>query len=107
VLGFLGVALGAFGAHAIKPHLIATGTESMWEKAVIYQFVHTLALLALSARPRVPACPAWLFTAGIILFSGSLYVFAAWRISAAVYFTPVGGVCFLAGWICLAVSKAE
>jgi uncharacterized membrane protein YgdD (TMEM256/DUF423 family) len=79
----------------------------MWEKAVIYHFVHTLALLALSVRPRVPAGPAWLFTAGIVLFSGSLYAFAAWRTGFLVMLTPLGGLCFLAGWLWLAFTRAE
>lgn len=103
--GFLGVALGAFGAHSLKSHL---GPErlALWEKGVQYQFVHVLALLAVAwLATRFPAGP-WkvagaCFAGGILLFSGSLYLLALTGSRPWGAVTPVGGVLFLAGWACL------
>ena len=105
ILGFLAVLLGAFGAHGLKAHLFNTGTTSMWEKAVLYQLAHAIVLLALSMRPRVPAGPAWCFLAGIVLFSGTLFAFAAWRIGPLMIATPFGGIAFLVGWLWLAFAR--
>jgi uncharacterized membrane protein YgdD (TMEM256/DUF423 family) len=106
VFGLLGVALGAFGAHALRGSLDALGLAT-FETGVRYQLVHALALLAVSwAVTRWPgstaAAAGWLFAAGIVLFSGSLYalVLTGQRWMGAV--TPLGGVCFLAGWALLA-----
>ena len=98
VFGFFAVALGAFGAHALKGTLAANGMIDVWEKAVLYHFVHTLALLALAALPAISRVPAGLFVAGIILFSGSLYLLALTNIRWLGAITPVGGLCFLVGW---------
>lgn len=112
--GGLAVALGAFGAHGLKPQL----TEyqiAIFEKAVSYQFYHALALgLVALLGGRLPVSrplrwAGWLFFAGIICFSGSLYLLAcrdliAIPVNWAGPVTPLGGLCFLAGWILLAVS---
>jgi uncharacterized membrane protein YgdD (TMEM256/DUF423 family) len=104
-LGFTGVALGAFGAHALKarlsPELLAT-----FETAVRYQLIHALALLAVAwAVTRWPGRPArasgWLFVAGTLLFSGSLYAITLTGVRGLGVVTPVGGVALLAGWLCL------
>lgn len=105
-LAGLSVALGAFGAHALKARLDA-GLLANFETGARYQMYHALALLAVAwAAARwpassLPALAGWLFVAGIGLFSGSLYLmaFTGWRWLGAV--TPLGGVAFLAGWICL------
>jgi len=106
VLGFLGVALGAFAAHALKarlaPELLAT-----FETGVRYQLIHALALLAVAwAHSRWPGrvlgAGGWLFVAGTLLFSGSLYVLSLTGVRAWGAVTPFGGVAFLAGWLCLA-----
>lgn len=106
VFGFLGVALGAFGAHALKARLPATDLE-IFETAVRYHLVHAVALLALAAlAPRIPAGLAslsgWSFSAGILVFSGSLYflVLTGPRWLGAV--TPLGGTALLLGWAALA-----
>src|SRR3954447_18343601 len=70
VLGFLAVALGAVGAHALKARLAPTGGDLLWEKGVLYHLFHALALLALSARTRIVLVPVLCFAAGIVLFSG-------------------------------------
>jgi uncharacterized membrane protein YgdD (TMEM256/DUF423 family) len=107
IFGGLAVALGAFGAHALSDRLTAEQLNT-FEIAVRYQFYHALALIgvvvALGRWPAVGAAAwaGWLFVAGILIFSGSLYllVFSGVRWLGAI--TPIGGVAFIAGWICLA-----
>lgn len=102
--GASGVALGAFGAHALRERLDPAALAT-WHTAVLYHLIHALALLALvlfaRATGRAVAIPAALFGAGIVLFSGSLYGLAltGWRWLGPV--TPIGGLAFLAGWIAL------
>lgn len=102
--GASGVALGAFGAHALRSRLDPAAL-SIWQTAVLYHLVHALALVALGlfarATGRAVSLPVGLFAAGILLFSGSLYLLAVtgWRWLGPL--TPVGGIAFLAGWIAL------
>jgi uncharacterized membrane protein YgdD (TMEM256/DUF423 family) len=107
------VALGAFGAHALKSHLDAYLMD-VWQKAVFYHFVHALGLLLVEVLRRAGALePAaatrvsWLLLAGIVLFCGSLYVRALPRGAALGVVTPLGGVSFLAAWIWLAAALAR
>ena len=100
---FLGVALGAFGAHALKGTLETNQTTEVWKTAVLYHFIHALALLVLAALPNFPRATAGLFVAGIFVFSGSLYLLALTNVKWLGAITPLGGLCFLAGWICLLV----
>ena len=100
---FLGVALGAFGAHALKGRLEAHPTTEVWKTAVLYHFIHALALLLLAVLPTVSRATASLFVAGILLFSGSLYLLALTNVKWLGAITPLGGLCFLAGWIWLAL----
>ena len=102
----LGVAAGAFGAHALRARLDAPAL-AVWETAARYQLFHALALLAVAlAASRWPApgwaAAGWLFVAGTVVFSGSLYllVLTGTRWLGAV--TPLGGLCLLAGWAMLA-----
>ena len=106
VSAFVAVALGAFGAHALRTRLVPD-MLSVFEVGVRYQLYHALALLAVGAvAGRLPggavAAAGWLFVAGTVLFSGSLYLLAltGHRWLGAV--TPLGGVAFLAGWAALA-----
>ncbi len=111
LFAFLGVALGAFGAHALRTRITPRDLE-IFEVAVRYQLTHALALLITGLIlwwrgldvSRLLVITPWLFTAGIILFSGSLYalVLTGKRWLGAV--TPLGGVLFLAGWLLLAVA---
>jgi uncharacterized membrane protein YgdD (TMEM256/DUF423 family) len=98
VSGFLVVALGAFGAHGLKDGLVKHGTLDIWEKAVIYQMFHTLALLVLAVRPSVHVGAAVCFLIGIIIFCGSLYMLAITNIRWLGAITPLGGLGFLIGW---------
>lgn len=102
VLGFLAVALGAFGAHGLKPLLERHGTLATWDAAVLYHAVHAVALLALAVRDRPPAVVVGCFLAGIAVFSGSLYGLALTGIRWLGAITPFGGAAFLAGWAALA-----
>jgi uncharacterized membrane protein YgdD (TMEM256/DUF423 family) len=103
VLCFLAVALGAFGAHALKGTLQAHETTEIWKTAVLYHFLHGLALLALGAFPATNKISPVLFVAGIVIFSGSLYLLALTNIKWLGAITPLGGLCFLAGWLWLAI----
>ena len=105
----LAVALGAFGAHALKSRL-APDMLAIWQTGVTYHAWHALALLALGllmlhAPDTGPLrIAAWLFVAGIVLFAGSLYALALGAPRAVGAVTPLGGVAFIAGWIALAVG---
>jgi uncharacterized membrane protein YgdD (TMEM256/DUF423 family) len=106
VLCFLAVALGAFGAHGLRSTLEARGMLDAWNKAVFYQFVHAIALLVLALYGNINRGACLLLLIGVLLFSGSLYLLAlipqarAWLGPV----TPLGGVCFLAGWAWLVLA---
>ena len=111
--GLTAVALGAFGAHGLKATLEAHQTTAVYQTAAQYQMAHALALLlvallserfANAARFRVIG---WLFAWGILIFSGSLYLLALTNINKLGAITPIGGLCFLAGWGLLIVSARE
>jgi uncharacterized membrane protein YgdD (TMEM256/DUF423 family) len=107
VFGFLGVALGALGAHALEARL-GDGIET-YELAARYQMYHSLALLAAAwAYTRWPGTASsvagWFFTSGILLFSGSLYALSLGAPRWLAFITPFGGVSFLIGWALLAWS---
>jgi uncharacterized membrane protein YgdD (TMEM256/DUF423 family) len=104
-----GVALGAFGAHALEGR-VGAGLIQTWQTGVQYQLVHGLALLLISASGRTDPWSrraAMAFMVGTVVFSGSLYalVLSGVRLWGAV--TPIGGVAFLTGWTLLAVSAAR
>ena len=103
--GFLAVALGAFGAHALKARLSAD-MLAVWRTGVEYHFYHALALLMLGLVARQMPSPAInaggvCFAAGVLLFSGSLYALALSGIRVLGAITPLGGLLFLAGWALL------
>jgi uncharacterized membrane protein YgdD (TMEM256/DUF423 family) len=102
----LGVAAGAFGAHALRQRLPDT-LLAVFETGVRYQMYHALALLAVALLlTRFPSgagvAAGWLFTAGIVIFSGSLYVLVLTGMRGFGAVTPFGGLAFLAGWLLLA-----
>lgn len=107
--GFLVVSIGAFGAHALQSRLLANGTADTFQTGVHYHMFHTLALMAVALLAlhnpdsRLLSSTAYLFLAGIVLFSGSLYVLSLSGISWLGAITPLGGLCFLAAWACLMV----
>jgi uncharacterized membrane protein YgdD (TMEM256/DUF423 family) len=97
--GFLGIALGAFGAHFLEPKLSAE-MISIYNKGILYHLIHSVAILsvALTGKEGFYKC-ALFFTLGIILFSFSLYLYATTQIITFALITPLGGVCFLIGWL--------
>ncbi len=104
VLGFLAVALGAFGAHGLKTLLANHGTTEIWEKAVLYHFVHAIMLCLVASRVPLARGPWISFLLGILIFSGSLYLLAVSNVRWLGAVTPLGGVAFLIGWGWLFVS---
>jgi uncharacterized membrane protein YgdD (TMEM256/DUF423 family) len=104
ILGFLGVTLGAFGAHGLKGLLAQNHMADVWEKAVFYHFIHAVMMFVLAARKPFPAVAWWGFFIGIIFFSGSLYLLAVTNVLWLGAITPVGGVSFLVGWGCLILN---
>lgn len=95
VLGFSGVALGAFGAHGLKNLLAVNDTAAIWQTAVFYHLVHAVA--SLWASEKCPSVVRW-WTAGVLIFSGSLYLLAMTNVRWLGAITPLGGLCLLAGW---------
>ncbi|MEY2828718.1 MAG: hypothetical protein RIQ33_576 [Bacteroidota bacterium] len=108
ILGALSVALGAFAAHGLKKMVDAYYLD-IFEKGVKYQFYHTFAILAIGVLMNQFASvnfnlPVYLFVAGIFFFSGSLYLMTFTQITKLGAITPIGGLCFIAGWLTLAWS---
>jgi len=104
LMGLLAVALGAFGTHGLKDILAHNETAAIWEKAVFYHFIHAVMLFILAGRAPLRAGPWFCFLAGILIFSGSLYVLAVTNLRWLGAITPLGGVAFLIGWACLAIA---
>ena len=105
LLGFTGVALGAFGAHALKETLAARGTAPTWQTAVLYHLLHAVALLALATLSGNWANARWIglcWSVGVILFSGSLYWLALGGPKFLGPITPLGGLALLLGWLLVA-----
>jgi uncharacterized membrane protein YgdD (TMEM256/DUF423 family) len=109
ILALFGVALGAFGAHALRDRL-SPAMLQVWNTAVLYHLLHAIAIFALGLFMRATGAQvgtgAWLLTAGVVVFSGSLYSLALSGIKPLGAITPIGGVLFLAGWVWLAFKAA-
>jgi uncharacterized membrane protein YgdD (TMEM256/DUF423 family) len=108
ILGFLAVAAGAFGAHAVRARLTPERLDN-WKTAADYQLWHALAaILAGFAATRwesgIAAAAGWCFVAGTLVFSGSLYALALTDRRKLGAITPVGGVLLLIGWALLLVA---
>jgi len=106
--GALGVGLGAFGAHGLRARL-SPDMLAVFETGVRYQMYHALALVALATMMnrfdgRLVHLAGWSFVVGIVLFSGSLYLLALTGVRILGAVTPFGGIAFILGWACLAVS---
>jgi uncharacterized membrane protein YgdD (TMEM256/DUF423 family) len=108
LMGFVGVGLGAFGAHALRGRL-SPEMLAIFETAVRYQMYHAIALLAVAAMMsridgRSVVIAGWSFIAGILIFSGSLYALALTGVTMLGAITPLGGLALLAGWVALAIA---
>ncbi|MEX0326768.1 MAG: DUF423 domain-containing protein [Puniceicoccaceae bacterium] len=99
LIGALGVALGAFGAHGLEELLIENGRVDTWETAAFYHLVHAVVLLVLATRKQWHAGPWLAMAIGIIIFSGSLYLLSLTNVGWLGAITPIGGLSLLAGWI--------
>ena len=114
--GFLAVALGAFGAHTLKDRLSAE-MLAVWKTGTEYHLSHALALILValllaqresdSKAHRLLRLSGILFAVGIVIFSGSLYALSLSSVRVLGAITPLGGVCFLAGWAALALAGAR
>ncbi len=99
ISGFTAVAIGAFGAHGLKEKLSSEMLE-IYKTGVLYQLIHSVVLLALSLNTLIKAkLPLIFFLLGIILFSFSLYIYSTSGIRFFAMITPLGGFCFLIGWL--------
>lgn len=107
ILGFLGVALGAFGAHGLRDSL-PPEMMRVYETGVIYHLIHSVAVLAIGLTGiKKYYIAALMFTIGVVLFSFSLYFYA---VTATVFYamiTPVGGLSFLAGWLLIVIQAVK
>lgn len=109
--GGISVAAGAFGAHALRARVEPRLLE-VFETGARYQMYHALALLAVAwiigrTSSSMGTAAGWLFVAGTLIFSGSLYAMTFTGIRALGAITPIGGVCFIAGWICMALAARQ
>ena len=111
ILGFLGVALGAFGAHGLRSRL-SPEMLAVFETGVRYQMYHVFALLVVAVaighlgQAKLLMIAGWAFIAGILIFSGSLYALALTGTTTFGAITPIGGLGFLVGWACLVFFAA-
>lgn len=100
IFGLLGVALGAFGAHALKDRMSLDGRE-IFKTATLYHLVHAAAMLATGKSDGRASAASWCFAVGVVVFSGSLYAMALTDLKWLGAVTPFGGVVLMAGWLLL------
>ena len=107
IVGFLAVALGAFGAHGLHALLEKNARLATWETAVLYHLTHAVVLLIIATLRPLRAAAFWLMLTGIAIFSGTLYVLALTNVKWLGAITPIGGLCLLAGWLALGFGKPD
>ena len=107
VFGFVAVALGAFGAHGLQDLLIRNVRTATWDTAAHYHITHSVVMLLVATLQPFRCTAWWLMLAGVVIFSGTLYVFALTNLKWLVAITPFGGVSLLAGWLALAFGKTK
>ena len=106
IFGFIGVAIGAFGAHGLADTLETNGRTDTFQTASEYQMYHALAILMVGwlstqVNHKLVQWAGYFFTAGVLIFSGSLYVLAIFDLGFMGAIAPIGGTSLLAGWACL------
>ncbi|VGO22865.1 DUF423 domain-containing protein [Pontiella sulfatireligans] len=111
ISGALAVMIGAFGAHGLKEKL-STEMLAIYKTGVEYHFYHALALLAVGLvamhfQSKLLTASGWAMTAGIVIFSGSLYALSISGVKVLGAITPIGGLCFIAGWVLLALATLK
>ena len=107
IVGFLAVALGAFGAHGLHAVLEKNARLATWETAVLYHLTHSVVMLVIATLRPLRSAAWWLMLGGIAIFSGTLYVLALTNVKWLGAITPIGGVCLLAGWLALGFAKTD
>jgi uncharacterized membrane protein YgdD (TMEM256/DUF423 family) len=106
-VGLAGVLFGAFGAHILRDLLAKLGTAQFWQTAVFYHLIHAVVLLVLSGWRPIPRVAFLLVFAGIIVFSGSLYLLALTYVKWIGAITPLGGFFLLFGWLVLIFFRGD
>lgn len=107
VFGFLGVALGAFGAHGLKDELSPEMME-IYKTGILYQLIHSVVLLILALTDYIKSkSPSVFFATGIVLFSISLYFYSVTEMKFFALITPLGGISFLIGWLLLIITTVK
>lgn len=109
ISAFMGVSMGAFGAHALK-NVLSPDMLEVYKTAVSYQMWHALGLVAIAFIPNASALvhwAGWLMFAGILLFSGSLYLLTILNLKWLGMITPIGGVAFLSAWLLIAIFAVK
>ena len=111
IFGATAVALGAFGAHGLRSSVDAQ-TLSTWQTAAHYHLVHSLMLVMIGVlrghtRSKAVRAAGWLFLIGIVIFSGTLYLLVLTDNKWLGAVTPLGGICLIAGWVCLAAAGVK
>ncbi len=106
VMGFLAVALGAFGAHGLKATLEVNGQTSNWQTAAHYHLAHAVVMLFVTTLQPFQRAAWWLLFGGVLVFSGTLYTLALANVEWLGAITPAGGIGLLAGWLALVFGKA-
>lgn len=107
VMGFLAVAFGAFGAHGLHDLLEKNERLATWDTAVLYHLAHAVVMLLVATLQPFRRIAWWLMFAGVLIFSGTLYVLALTNLKWLGAITPLGGVALLAGWLALARGKGR
>ncbi|MDB6154099.1 MAG: hypothetical protein JWL90_2552 [Chthoniobacteraceae bacterium] len=103
-LGFLAVALGAFGAHNLQAVLLQNNALEIWKTAALYHLLHAAVLLFIASREPLQIWAWRLMFGGVLIFSGSLYILALSNVRWLGAITPLGGLGLLAGWLLLAIK---
>ena len=104
---FLGIALGAFGAHGLGETLARHDRHETWNTAVLYHLIHGVALFAFAAWGRAGNGPFWCWLLGVVVFSGSLYALSLTNFTKLGAITPIGGLLFLVGWAWLIIAPGK
>lgn len=106
IFGFIGVTLGAFGAHGLE-NILSQENMSRWNTAVLYNLIHAVVIVSVGLKGEKFVMPCLFFSIGILLFSFSLFIYSLTSIKLFAMITPFGGLSFLVGWIMLMIKSLK